>query len=292
MQSKPRRFFNTGLLLNHNPTNKSKFQAQLHRIQGNYLPPVAYIMSSPTVFARHQKAIVLSLVLFASCWIELVSAFTRSTTFEEATLIKPASPIRNSSSRTVAAQQLGLSYARRPESPTQLQAKKKKTAPAATKKVQVKLLKHVAGSGQAGEVILVTPAFFNNKLRPMQAAEMISDEEVAEELAKKEAKEKEERAKAEELKETLDAIALQLKRKAGPDGQLFGGIGPKTIMSELQAEVNDDYLNNKWVKVTEVLNEDGKKIRGDIKHTGDFGAKISLLSGISAKIDISVEAEE
>ncbi|CAJ1932607.1 unnamed protein product [Cylindrotheca closterium] len=174
---------------------------------------------------------------------------------------------------------------------TQLFAKKKKVAPAAAKKIQVKMLKHVAGTGQAGEVVLVTPAFFNNKLRPQQAARMITDEEVAEETAEKQMKEDADRTKANELKETLDELELKLVRTAGPDGQLFGGVGPKVVMSELQSEIADDFLNNKWVKVTEVMDENGKKMRGDIKTVGEFGARINLLSGISAKIGIKVEAE-
>lgn len=245
------------------------------------------------------------LYLFASGFLACyASAIARSKNSMEATFILPASPtvtrsIQNSNPTsshelTYAKSQIissgyGLYYH---QSSSQLQAKKKKAAPAAAKKVQVKLLKHVPGSGQAGEVILVTPAFFNNKLRPNQSAEIISNEEVADAAAKKEAKEKEEKAKATELREILNDVTLQLKRKAGPDGQLFGGIGPKIIMSELQSEVTDVYLNEKWVKVAEVLDENEKKIRGDIKHTGEFRAKIALLSGISAKIGITVEAEE
>jgi large subunit ribosomal protein L9 len=250
----------------------------------------------PSVITYIQTAIAFHFLFFTRL-IGFASA-AQPTNTREATFIVPASPTVTRSSKNIPITD-HLTYARSQVitsgyglySSTQLQSKKKKAAPAAAKKVQVKLLKHVAGSGQAGEVIQVTPAFFNNMLRPNKSAEIISDEQVAEEESKKQENESKNKAKANELQEQLIGITLRLKRKAGPDGQLFGGIGPKIIMSELQAVVNDSFLDQKWVKVAEVLDENGKKIRGDIKYTGDFGAKIALLSGISAKIGITVEAE-
>lgn len=172
---------------------------------------------------------------------------------------------------------------------TQLYSKKKKAAPAAAKKIQVKMLKHVAGTGQAGQVVNVTPAFFNNKLRPTKSAVVISDEQVEQEEAAAAAEAKEKREKAEALKEKIAAITLTITRKAGPDGQLFGGIGPKVIVEELKSRIEDDYLSSKSVKITAVTDEDGKKMRGDIKHTGNFGATIALSKDISARLPIVVE---
>jgi len=238
-----------------------------------------------------------------------------SYTSREATFIPPASPIVTRATTTKTNNVEALSFARSQmisggyglyptttpnnfaptsattTSSTQLFAKKKKAAPAAPKKVQVKLLKHIAGTGQAGQVVKVTPAFFNNKLRPQQAAKIITDEEVAEEISEKQKKQDAEQQKANELKEQLDDLTVVLTRKAGPDGHLFGGIGPKVIMKALQSEIGDDFLSKKSVKVAEVLDENGKKMRGDIKTTGTFGSRINLLKGISAKIGITVQAE-
>lgn len=167
------------------------------------------------------------------------------------------------------------------------------TAPAKGK-IQVKLLKHVAGTGQAGEVIMVTPAFFNNKLRPTKSALMITDEEVTREQTEAEKKEAAEVQAAEELQAKISELTLKLSRKAGPDGQLFGGINMKMIVAEIQTALQDDidYLSHKGVKITELLDEDGKKLPGDIKHTGKFSSRISLRKDISAKFDIIVESEE
>jgi ribosomal protein L9 len=173
-------------------------------------------------------------------------------------------------------------------------AKKKTPAggAAATKKIQVKLLKHIAGTGQAGDVIQVTPAFFNNKLRPTKSAVMISDDDVIREKAEAQAHEAETTAKATELQLKIEDISMTLVRKAGPTGQLFGGISPKCIMEELQKKwPGDDYLADKHVKIAEFVDGEGKEIKGDIKHTGEFGARIVLKQGIAAKFAIVVQPE-
>jgi len=164
-------------------------------------------------------------------------------------------------------------------------------------KVQVKLLKHVAGVGQAGEVVLVTPAFFNNKLRPSQSAKVISDDEVTKQQNDEIQKEKESMDMAKILQEKINDSTIHIMKKAGPDGHLFGGINIKMIVSELQESLGTeykDYMGQKNVKVLELsMQGDGnqQKVSGDIKNTGSFVAKISLRKEISAKFNIVVEAE-
>jgi len=177
---------------------------------------------------------------------------------------------------------------------TVLSTKKKgggASAPA-SKKMQVKLLKHVAGTGQAGQIVMVSPAFYNNKLRPTKSAEVISDEQLQQEQEEAQEQEKATRQKAIELKDKLEDTTLEITRKAGPDGQLFGGIGAKVIMEELKVKLgNDVFLDSKSVKISQMTDSDGKKMRGDIKHTGEFGAVLSLIKDITAKFTISVKPE-
>ena len=207
------------------------------------------------------------------CQIEVATA--QSWSFTKATFIPPAHPPLVECSTTTA-----------------LQARKKAAAPAASKKVQVKLLKHVAGTGQAGEVVMVTPPFYNNKLRPTKSAVLISDEEVDMERVEAALAEKELTSKAESIKEQVEGALLTLKRKAGPDGQLFGGIGAKNIIEELKETTGeDDFLGGKTVKITALMDGDGKKMRGDIKHTGSFQATLSWTKDIKATVAIQVEAE-
>jgi ribosomal protein L9 len=183
------------------------------------------------------------------------------------------------------------------------------TTTTATKKIQVKLLKHVAGTGQAGDVILVTPAFYNNKLRPTKSAQLISNDEVQQELAARQQQQAAMQARAMAIKELLEiensgsAPFLKLARKAGPGGQLFGGIGVKCLVQELQNRLEKDelldddlrdFLKSKGIKITTIVDaKSGEALSSDIKHTGDYSATIALTAtGESAKFDISVTAEE
>jgi large subunit ribosomal protein L9 len=174
---------------------------------------------------------------------------------------------------------------------TQLFLSKKKASPTPVKKVQVKMLKYVEGTGHVGEVVMVTPAFFQNKLRPSASAIMITDEEVMKEKAEAEARENETRAKAEAMKEQIVDLSLLMVRKAGPDGHLFGGIGPKCIMDELSKAVNDDFLKQKGIRIASISNEDGMDVTGDIKHTGVYKVSINLTKEIYGSFNIVVQSE-
>lgn len=176
---------------------------------------------------------------------------------------------------------------------TVLFAKKKKdTTVGKGGKIQVKLLKHIAGTGQAGDIINVAPAFFRNKLEKSGSAIRISDEEVEQETTEKMQKDAAERASANDMKEKIDSMTLTLIRKAGPELQLFGGINYKTILGELKNEFPKGALDAKYIKITQVKGEDGKVLKHDIKYIGEYEATISLLKGISAIFKVSVVVEE
>jgi ribosomal protein L9 len=135
---------------------------------------------------------------------------------------------------------------------------------ASSNQVQVKLLKHVAGTGQAGDVVLVNPAYFNNKLRPQQAAKIVSKEEVEAQVAETIAKIASTREQALAWKEVLHSSSdtddmdsthslqsasyvLHLSdNKTGPDGhKLFGGIGVKKLYQELMTDLESKFPTNK-----------------------------------------------
>jgi large subunit ribosomal protein L9 len=174
-----------------------------------------------------------------------------------------------------------------------LSKKKAAAGPTKTKKIQVKMLKDVPGTGQKGDVVLVTPAFLQNKLMPTHAAEVITEEEVAVEQAQKAAALAEEKAEATVVKELLETKVLKLKRKAGPEGHLFGGIGPKTLMEEVESQFagHEAFFNRKTVKIVAIKDATGQEMSHDIKQTGDFEAQIALTKDIKGSIKISVIAE-
>ena len=177
-------------------------------------------------------------------------------------------------------------------STSSLYAKKKKDSTVAKGgKIQVKLLKHVAGTGQAGDVIMVAPAFFTNKLQKTGSAVRISDEEVEKENAKQSLHDKEEKANAAVVKEKLENMEISLSKKAGPDGHLFGGVGYRTIMTELKHEFPQGCLDGKQVKITQIKNSEGKKLRGDIKEVGEYAVTVNLMKEISAALNLKVISE-
>ena len=165
--------------------------------------------------------------------------------------------------------------------------------PISSKKLQVKLLKYVPGIGQKGDIVRVAPAVLNNVLKPSQAAELITDDEIAQERAAAAASELEVDRKAKSLKEEIEAKEFTLIRKAGPDGKLFGGVGPKSILEELMTLLgaSGGFLKTKGVKITAIVDSDGTKIQGDIKQIGSFAATLLLTKAISARISLDVKPE-
>jgi ribosomal protein L9 len=161
-----------------------------------------------------------------------------------------------------------------------------------TKKIQVKLLKYVAGIGQKGDVVRVSPSVLNNVLRPSQSAQVITDEELQNELAEAAARERELDLAAMTVKDEIEARTLTIVRKAGPDGKLFGGIGPKLILEELKTSLGvlGSFLD-RGVKVISVVDAQGAKVRGDIKRVGPFSARIALTKDITAALKAEARAE-
>lgn len=183
---------------------------------------------------------------------------------------------------------------------TTLHAKKKKnsdkkTSSPTTKngKLQVQMLKHVEGTGNIGDVILVAPAFFENKLRKTQSAKLISDAEVTEMRENREAALEQRRSAADKVASKMESATITFSKKAGPDGHLFGGIKTKDILAELQLTFPDDKdaLSGKQVKVLSVTDEEGTALKHDIKTVGEFHAKVSLLTDVSVDVTVSVKTD-
>lgn len=185
-------------------------------------------------------------------------------------------------------------------SPLFAKKKKKDTTAGKTNKIQVKLTKHIAGTGQAGDVIMVAPAFFTNKLQKTGSAVRISDEEVAEGKQKKAEEEKQALDAANDLKNQLSSFTMTLSKKTGPNGHLFGGINYKAIMTELKKDnaFPKGALDSKWIKITGIQTDEGEDNTGaavdpkhGIKEVGDYVATITLLKGVSADFKLLVKAE-
>ena len=143
---------------------------------------------------------------------------------------------------------------------------------------------------QIGDIIFVAPAFYNNKLKPGGAAELISDEEVA--AQKKEADIARTKAlnAALEVKEHVEGKEIALTVKSGPDGRRFGSVGPKDILSELKGEIPKGALTGK-VKIIGVKDEDDQEVPHDIKEIGTYSVRLQLLKDIEANFQVRVEEQ-
>ena len=203
--------------------------------------------------------------LFLSAWFWTSATFALTLTIQTEAWTTP--------SPTTASPRLVLhrASARRPvvgtSSPTSLFSKKKKKGGSAAKgatKMQVKLLEHIAGTGQAGDVIMVNPIFFANKLRPKKLARVITDEEVQADLEKKQSQSDELLKQAKAVQdlinyaddETKSSYVLTFRdNKTGPDGKkLFGGFNPKKIMESLKKDCKEfDAFSKEFTKQVSIL---------------------------------------
>ena len=135
---------------------------------------------------------------------------------------------------------------------------------------------------------MVTPAFFNNKLRPSGAAEKISDEAVAAERKIRDDQRRQVLDAATDVQSKITEMdAIKLSMKAGPEGHLFGSVNPKTILKELQSLFPKGAMGKK-ARIVSVRTEDGQRVDGDIKELGTYSARVELLKDVEAKFAVQI----
>lgn len=247
-----------------------------------------------------------------------------ASTYSKASFVPPAAPSITKAGWPSAAnhpsrvqQQIATGYG------TELFGRKKNNAaassstktaavPPVTKngKIQIKMLASVPKIGQAGDIIFVSSAVFQNQLQRQKKARLISAEEVALIEAEKQKEEAEAIQKAIDTKKMMEetmleslgeecstdqdicGVALTMARKAGPEGNLFGGINPKMIMEELANTFPDGSWEGKQVKLTDMKDSDGKDVKKkDIKHTGEYTCVVKLGNDVDVTFILSVVAE-
>ena len=209
---------------------------------------------------KRQNAFLSSLLVLTTAILSLST--TTTTAWTTTTTI--TTPMRTTSSSTT--------------STTALFGKKKKKdttiSNSSVNKIQVKLLQHIAGTGQAGDVIMVNPIFFDNKLRPQKLARKINDDEVQNDIATNQENTKQCNKEATTIVQILGIDSEEsssssskqytlsfLDNQTGPDGlKLFGGIGPKKLLDALKLDCNEFDLyskeHTKLVSIVDVLEEE------------------------------------
>lgn len=180
-------------------------------------------------------------------------------------------------------------------------------------KVHIQLLETIPSIGQKGDITYVSPAVYQNQLKKGNKARLITDEEIQRiEADKSEAdrllleaatrtKIELEEAMVDNLREdsqcsaesSICGVALEMKRRAGPEGNLFGGVTPRMILDGLKERYPNGSWDGKLVKVTTVRDaESGKEVKTkDIKRIGDYTVTVMLWKEIDVTFILSIIAE-
>ena len=131
-----------------------------------------------------------------------------------------------------------------------------------------------------------------NKLKKTKSAVMITDDEVAEEKKEANAAAKQNLDTAKKIKEKITNIgSIDMFKKAGPDGHLFGGINKKALLSEVQKKLPKGSLEGKIFKVLSVKDDSDSLVSHDIKNVGVYKIKLNLHTDVQVDVTINVQAE-
>ena len=140
----------------------------------------------------------------------------------------------------------------------------------------------VKNLGKKDEMVQVSDGYGRNYLIPRGLAVEATAANINQMKDKQNAaatKQKREQAAAESYKEQLEGKVIVVKARAGENGKLFGAVASKDI-----AEAVEKQLGFKLDKKKIVLDE-------PVKNTGKKQVPVTLYPGITATLDVSVEAE-
>jgi len=148
--------------------------------------------------------------------------------------------------------------------------------------MQVILLEKLANLGKLGDVVKVKQGFARNYLIPQGKAKRATPANIAEfELrrAELEKTESEVLAAAQEQGAKMQGLMVQITRKAGVDGKLFGSVTNVDIAEALQAQGFP--IQKAAIRMP----------HGPLKQVGDYNIAVALHTDIKANITVSVLGE-
>jgi|SRR5579875_460148 len=145
------------------------------------------------------------------------------------------------------------------------------------------LLQDVPELGSRGAVVQVSKGYLRNYLLPRKLAapatpgmlEEARRRQEAEERARREAEER-----AEQHAQMLSRTVLTIPAQAGPDGRLFGSVGPKDIVEAIKA-ARQLRLDRRQVHLPEPL-----------KSVGTYMVEVELPGERRAKVKTIIVAQE
>lgn len=148
--------------------------------------------------------------------------------------------------------------------------------------MQVILMEKVVNLGNLGDVVKVRDGYARNFLIPQGKAKRVTPENLAEfekRRAELERQQAEKLSAAQEQAAKLEGIMVQITRKAGVDGRLFGSVTNFDIAEALKG------LGH------EVEKADIRMPQGPLKMIGDTQLQIALHSDVVVNITVSVLGE-
>ncbi len=147
--------------------------------------------------------------------------------------------------------------------------------------MKVILKQDVKGTGKKNEVIEVSDGYAMNFLIKRNLAVKADAVKLSENLAQKQAEERQLAIKRQEAKDLLtkiEKIELITYIKTGDNGKVFGSITSKEIAEEFE-------------KYGYKIDKKQINLEKNIKEPGLFTIEVKLLSGIIAKVKLSVVAK-
>lgn len=148
--------------------------------------------------------------------------------------------------------------------------------------MQVILMEKVVNLGSLGDVVKVRDGYARNFLIPQGKAKRVTPENMAEFEKRRAELEKQQAEKltaAQEKAAKLEGMMVQITRKAGVDGRLFGSVTNFDIAEALKEQG------------IEVERADIRMPEGPLKLIGDAQVQIVLHSDVVAGITVSVLGE-
>ena len=149
--------------------------------------------------------------------------------------------------------------------------------------MNVILLENVENLGRIGDLVKVKPGYGRNYLLPQGKAALATPENMKEIEARRAELEKaaaEELAAAKARAGTIEGMQLVIQANAGPEGKLFGSVGPIDIAEAFEK-----------VQV-EIERSEVRMPEGPIQELGEFVVGVHLHPDVDVEITVRVvEAE-
>jgi len=148
--------------------------------------------------------------------------------------------------------------------------------------MQIILMEKVVNLGGLGDIVKVRDGYARNFLLPKGKGKRVTPENLAAFEAKRAELEREQAtvlAAAQARATKIEGLMVQITRKAGVDGRLFGSVSNFDIAEALQ------------VQGFEVEKSGIRMPDGPLKQVGDFPLQVSLHTDVVANITVSVLGE-